>query len=93
MAAAVVLVLVLVFGLLWLCSSARLAAAEGGKVFATPQQAVTALGQAVNATNRPALAALFGPDSEDLANPDSVQGARELAEFAEAFNSGTPLHR
>jgi hypothetical protein len=93
MVAAVVLVLVLVLGLLWLCSSARLAAAEGGKVFATPQQAVTALGQAVNATNRPALAALFGPDSEDLANPDSVQGARELAEFAEAFNTTNHLAR
>jgi hypothetical protein len=54
--------------------------------FATPQEAVRALGLAVNATNRSALAQLFGPESDILVNPDSVQGARELADFTEAFN-------
>ena len=81
-------------GALWLlCSSAGLGAAETGKAFATPQQAVDALGQAVNTTNRAALAVLFGPASETLANPDSVQGARELSEFTAAFNTTNRLTR
>lgn len=61
--------------------SAELAA----KVFATPEQAVVALNDAVTTTNRAALALLFGPDVEALVNPDEVQGATELREFAEAF--------
>src|SRR5215510_10161607 len=77
--------------LLWLASSPTLSAAEAIKTFATPQDAVNALHQAVNTTNRAAFATLFGPASEDLANPDSVQGAWELGEFTAAFN--TTNHR
>jgi len=56
------------------------------KSFSTAQEAVNSLGQAVNATNRAALFDIFGPEAEWMANPDSVQGAGEMAKFAEAFN-------
>lgn len=66
---------------------------RSSRTFASPQEAVTALDQAVNTTNRAAFAALFGPASEQLANPDSVQGAQELAAFAAAFNTTNRLVR
>jgi hypothetical protein len=61
------------------------------KSFATPEDAVKALGHAINTTNRAALTELFGAASEALANPDTVQGQRELAEFTEAFNTTNHL--
>jgi len=62
-----------------------------GKAFNSPQEAVRALGEAVDATNRAALATLFGAETERLVNPDSVQGTRELADFAAAFNTSNRL--
>jgi hypothetical protein len=59
---------------------------EMGKCFATPAEVVGALGKAVNRIDRAAFAVLFGPDSEWLSNPDTVQGEREVKEFAAAFN-------
>jgi hypothetical protein len=82
--------LLLAFGL---SIASPLRAEEAPRSFATPQCAVAALGAAVNATNREAFATLFGPDSMSLVNPDSVQGAQELAEFAEAFNVTNRLVR
>jgi hypothetical protein len=79
--------------LLALISSSALRAAEAARAFSTPQEAVMALDQAVNTTNRAAFAALFGPDSQELANPDSVQGAQEMATFAAAFNATNRLVR
>jgi hypothetical protein len=66
------------------CASTALGGSA--KTFSTPQELVASLGQAVNTTNRTAFAMLFGPEGEWLANPDSVQGAADLAQFAEAFN-------
>ena len=77
--------------LLWFLSTAR--AVEEAKAFDTPEQAVSALGEAVNKTNRAAFATLFGSEAETLANPDTVQGADELAAFAEAFNATNRLVR
>ena len=74
-------------------SSSGLCAEGAARAFATPREAVTALDQAVNTTNRAAFAALFGPESERLMNPDAVQGARELATFAAAFNATNWLVR
>src|SRR6185503_11124652 len=74
-------------------SAALLSGADVGKSFPSPQEAVKALGQAVNSTDRVALAVLFGPASETVANPDPVQGAREFAEFAAAFNTTNRLVR
>jgi hypothetical protein len=70
-----------------------LVAADSAKIFSTPQEAVAALDQAVNATNRIAFRELFGPESEELANPDTVQGAQEMAAFAAAFNTTNRLAR
>jgi hypothetical protein len=64
-----------------------------GKTFATPQEAVSALGEAVNATDQAALATVFGAESQKLVNPDSVQGAQELGDFAAAFNATNRLVR
>lgn len=67
-----------------------LPAAEG-QVFPAPEEAVVALGQAVNTTNRAALASIFGDAADHLVNPDEVQGASELADFAAAFNLANRL--
>jgi len=63
-----------------------LLAADNGQTFATPEAAVTALAAAANAQDTIALHDLFGPAAADLANPDRVQAANELAAFAAAFN-------
>ncbi len=68
-------------------------AAEAAQLFGTPEEAVNALNQAVNATNRAALGALFGPALSQLVNPDEVQGAKELADFAAALNATNRLVR
>jgi hypothetical protein len=78
--------------LLWLTSPAD-GAVQMAKSFDTPQEALGALSRAVNTTNRAAFATLFGGESEKLVNPDSVQGARELGDFAAAFNSSNRLVR
>jgi len=67
-------------------SSFALKAGGTGQAFSTPQELVSALQQAVNTTNRAGFATLFGPDSQWLANPDTVQAADNLAEFSAAFN-------
>lgn len=69
----------------------NLSAAQVAKVFATPEQAVAALDQAVSTTNRVALELLFGSASQALINPDVVQGDTELADFSAAFRSSNRL--
>ena len=59
---------------------------EMRKAFPTPEAAVKALDQAVSTTNHTGFVDLFGPDADWLTNPDPVQGTREFAEFAAAFN-------
>jgi hypothetical protein len=81
------------FLLLSFASSSALLANETARFFATPQDAVNALDQAANTTNRAAFKALFGAASEELANPDAVQGAQEMANFAAAFNATNRLER
>lgn len=66
-------------------------AAEAGKVFTTPEEAVQALASTVRTTNRTEFAVLFGDAAERLVNPDTVQGAAELAEFATAFETASRL--
>jgi len=84
--------LLLVFALFL---SKTVGAVESGmaKPFNSPAEAVTALAEAVHTTNRVAFTALFGPETERLVNPDTVQGAQELAEFAAAFNATNRLVR
>src|SRR5260370_418544 len=50
----------------WLTIAGTLRAAEPRKAFATPEEAVSALDQAVNTTNRATFALLFGPGNDWL---------------------------
>jgi len=72
-------------------SALNLMGSGAAQIFATPEEAVTALRRAVNATNRVVLGTLFGPAAEQLVNPDEVQGDAELAEFAAAFSASSRL--
>ncbi len=71
-----------------LAASAPLAisAAETGKAFATPEEAVSALVAAASAQDANAFRVLFGPAAQDLQNSDRVQAANDLKEFVLAFN-------
>jgi hypothetical protein len=71
----------------------KVVAGDQAQAFATPEQAVEALSRATMATNRAALADLFGPESEALVNPDTVQSAREFNDFTVAFNASHRLVR
>lgn len=77
------------------CASlaATVAGAAEYRSFATPEEAVDALVSAARVQDREALTGLFGPDAEDLANPDSVQGAYEMDEFVAAFDAGHRIVR
>lgn len=68
-------------------------AADTGKTFATPEEAVTALTAAAKDKNLDALRALFGPAAADLENPDRVQAANELAAFAQELAQNQRLTR
>ena len=71
----------------------NLRAADTGRTFATPEDAVAALANAVQTTNRADLRAIFGPASDDLVNPDAVQAASEFATFAAAFTNSHRIVR
>ena len=55
-------------------------AAETGKTFATPEEAVSALVQATSTQSGVDLRAIFGP-GRDLENPDRVQATNEFDTF------------
>jgi hypothetical protein len=74
-------------------AAAQLNAAETGKTFATPEEAVAALAGAVQTTNHIELRAILGPAAEDLVNPDAVQAANEFAAFAAALGETNRLVR
>ncbi|HAB19293.1 MAG TPA: DUF2950 domain-containing protein [Verrucomicrobiota bacterium] len=61
-------------------------AAAIGQTFATPDDAVSALGAAVRAQDTNALRVILGPAAEDLENPDRVQAANELNAFTTALD-------
>lgn len=66
-------------------------AAETGATFATPEEAVAALGAAVTHPGKDALRSLFGPTTDELVATDEVSGKDEVAEFAAAFNAAHHL--
>ena len=61
-------------------------AAETGKTFATPEEAVSALVQATSTQSGADLRAIFGPAAADLQNPDRVQATNEFNTFTAALN-------
>lgn len=74
-------------------SSAAKTAEQMGKAFATPQDAVSALSQALNSRDASRLREIFGPAVADLKNPDRVQATNELEAFAAALNTTNALVR
>ena len=54
-------------------------------VFATPEEAMLALGKAAQTKDQAAMNAILGPDREKLLSGDAVEDARGLARFANNF--------
>jgi hypothetical protein len=57
-------------------------AAPSQRLFSSPEDAVKALAEAVNAKDNTALDQIFGPSGKDLRSGDEVQDAIESVEFA-----------
>ena len=76
-----------------LFAAAQVNAAEIGKTFATPEEAVAALANEVKTENRAELHAIFGPAADDLVNPDAVQATNDFAAFAAALGETNRLVR
>ena len=56
-------------------------AADIGKTFASPEEAVAALVAAASADDSSALRVIFGPEGVEIENPDRVQAANERKAF------------
>ena len=70
----------------WVCLLALglpslVSAADSGKTFATPEEAVAALVAAASAKDTNAFRVIFGPVGAEIQNPDRVQAANELSAF------------
>jgi hypothetical protein len=61
-------------------------AAGAPRTFATPDEAVAALRTAAKNQDQAALRAIFGPELEDIENPDRVQATNDITDFAAAMN-------
>jgi hypothetical protein len=87
----------LLAGSLLFCSGAEPAAATQGLEspkglgFAAPEEALSALRQAVEAKDENQMRAIFGPDVADLVNPDPVQENGEFEIVAKAMGEHTRL--
>ncbi len=81
--------------MLALALSAPLAAnaADIGKTFATPEEAVAALAAAASAKDTNAMRVIFGPAAKDLQNADRVQATNDFNEFTTAFNQAERIVR
>jgi hypothetical protein len=64
---------------------------DAQKTFATPEEAVAALKAGAHAQDQDALRALFGPEVDDIENPDRVQATNECIAFAAALNDSYHL--
>ncbi len=68
-------------------------AADIGKTFATPEEAVSALVAAASTQDTNALRDIFGPATADIENPDRVQAANEVDAFTAALNQTNRIVR
>ncbi len=75
-----------VTGALVLGAALAASAADIGKTFATPEEAVAALVAAAGAGDTNAFRVIFGPVGVEIENPDRVQAANELSTFNAAVN-------
>lgn len=64
-----------------------------GKSFRSPEEALGALSTAVNSRDTNALAAIFGPNFDEIISPDPVQAENELAEFRDSLNRSNRLEQ
>jgi len=64
-----------------------------GRSFASPEDAVAALRSATASADRNALSAILGPASDDLQNPDQIQGRNELETFSSAAGEKQHLRK
>jgi hypothetical protein len=69
-----------------LSASLTVTAADRGKAFASPEEAVRALATAARAADSGALRSIFGPAADDLVNADRVQATNELRAFTTALD-------
>ncbi|HVO50733.1 MAG TPA: DUF2950 domain-containing protein [Thermoanaerobaculia bacterium] len=79
-----------------LCASALSAAdakAPKQKSFATPQDAVQALIEAVKSADQEKMAAIYGPEREKLLTGDAVADATALKGFGERLAKGAALEK
>jgi hypothetical protein len=58
---------------------------RSGRKFATPKEAIAALGAATAAPDTNALREILGPSANDLVNPDRIQALTELKNFSSAL--------
>jgi hypothetical protein len=68
-------------------------AADIGKTFATPEEAVAALAAAASARDTNAMRVIFGPAATDLLNVDRVQATNDFDEFTAAFHQAKAIAR
>lgn len=66
--------------------SAVTAPAATGQSFATPREALDALQRAASSGSLAGLRTIFGPELDEIANPDRVQATSEVAAFAAAVS-------
>ena len=78
---------------LWLGPVLHVNAANIGKTFASPEDAVHALTVAVNNHDSAALAAIFGPGFDTIESPDPVQEQNELTAFGQRLNASHNIER
>jgi hypothetical protein len=64
-----------------------------GRRFANPEDAVAALRSATASADRNALSTILGPASDDLQNPDRIQGTNELETFSSALTEKQHLKK
>jgi len=68
-------------------------AADTGRRFGSPEEAVASLLQATASADSNALRVILGPAAEELQNPDRVQSANELKAFSSALAQTNRLVR
>lgn len=74
-------------------ASAASGQAPGQQTFSSPEDAMRALVQAVNAKNQTALRKLFGPQYDDLLSGDPVEDEKDLADFDAALQQSAQLQK
>jgi hypothetical protein len=79
--------------LLALGTPIAVSAADIGKTFATPEEAVSALAAAASTQDTNALRVIFGPAVVELENADRVQATNDFREFTTALNQAKRIVR